>query len=115
MKNKQSNKKLDESEHSLFEAIAQIQDAGEAQQFFEDLCTPAERQAMADRWQVVKPLKEGKPYREIYDDTGVSITTVGRVARCINFGTDGYNLIYERIKNHAKKKTQNRTAKKGPP
>lgn len=111
----QSNKKLEEAEHNLYEVVSQIRDADEARCFFEDLCTPAERQAMADRWQVVTPLKKGKPYREIYEETGVSITTVGRVARCINFGTDGYNLIYERVMKNAKKKTQNRTTKKGSP
>ena len=115
MKTNKNNKKTEESEHRLFEVIAQIRDAAEAQQFFEDLCTPAERQVMADRWEVVEPLKAGKSYREIYDDTGVSITTIGRVARCINLGTDGYNLIYKRVTKNAKKKTQNSTAKKGPP
>lgn len=111
----QTIKEREESEHWLYEAIAQIQNAQEAKQFFEDLCTPTERQAMTDRWQVVGPLKEGRPYREIYEDTGVSITTIGRVARCIHLGTNGYNLIYERIKKYAKKKTQNRSSKKGPP
>lgn len=109
------NKKLEEAEHQLYAAIAQICNADEAQQFFEDLCTPSERQAMADRWQVVAPLKAGKAYREIYDETGVSITTIGRVARCIHLGTNGYNLIYERVTKNEKKQTQNSTPKKGPP
>ena len=63
--------------HHLYEAIASLKDTGEAEQFFQDLCSPAELQAMADRWQVVKLLQAGKPYREIYALTGVSVTTVG--------------------------------------
>jgi len=84
-------------EHQLFEAIAAIRDVDEAKQFFEDLCTPAERQSMADRWRVVGPIKQGIPYRTIYEQTGVSVTTIGRVARCLMEGEGGYNLIFERI------------------
>ncbi len=88
----------EEPEHQLYEAILALKSIEEAKQFFEDLCTPTERQAMADRWLVVEPIKQGTPYRAIYEQTGVSVTTVGRVARCLSFGTGGYNLIYERLK-----------------
>lgn len=80
----------------LFEAISLIKTPDEAKKFFHDLCTPTEIQAMADRWAVVALIKEGKPYRKIYEETQVSVTTVGRVARCIMFGEGGYNLIYDR-------------------
>lgn len=85
-------------EHQLFEAIAAIRDVDEAKKFFEDLCTPAELQSMADRWRVVGPIKQGIPYRAIYEQTGVSVTTIGRVARCLTHGEGGYNLIHERVK-----------------
>lgn len=88
----------EESEHRLYQAIAAIRSPLEAKKFFEDLCTPTERQAMADRWRVVEPVKAGVAYRTIYEQTGVSVTTIGRVARCLTLGTGGYNLIYERIK-----------------
>jgi len=70
---------------------------------------------LADRWLVVDPIKEGKAYRKIYDETGVSVTTIGRVARYISQGNDGYNLIYKRFKkkkNVRTTKTQNRNPKK---
>lgn len=51
---------------------------------------------MADRWRVVPLLLEGVPYREIHDRTAVSVTTVGRVARCLGTGTGGYRLAAER-------------------
>ncbi|MFU8798245.1 MAG: YerC/YecD family TrpR-related protein, partial [Gammaproteobacteria bacterium] len=76
-------KKRHSSEQELFEAIALIQSADEAKQFLHDLCTPMERQSMADRWRVLELLKQGKPYRKIYEETGVSVTTVGRVARTV--------------------------------
>ncbi len=86
------------SENQLYEAIVAIRDVSEAKQFFEDLCTPNERQAMADRWRVVLPIKQGTAYRSIYEQTGVSVTTIGRVARSITHGQGGYNLIFDRIK-----------------
>lgn len=93
----QNTREQKTAEHRLFEAIATIKTPAEAEKFFHDLCTPAEIQAMADRWRVVPLVKAGKPYREIYDRTGVSVTTVGRVARCIALGEGGYNLIYDRV------------------
>ncbi|MGD9591256.1 MAG: YerC/YecD family TrpR-related protein [Candidatus Berkiella sp.] len=88
----------EESQTALYEAILALKNVEEAKQFFEDLCTPSERQALADRWLVVEPIKQGIPYRTIYEETGVSVTTVGRVARCLSFGTGGYQLIFERLK-----------------
>jgi TrpR-related protein YerC/YecD len=90
-------KKHHRSEQELYKAIALIQTAEEAQKFLQDLCTPAELQAMADRWRVLDLLKQGMPYRKIYEETGVSVTTVGRVARSVLLGDGGYNLIYERL------------------
>jgi TrpR-related protein YerC/YecD len=58
-----------------------------------------ELESMADRWRVLDALKQGKPYRKIYEETGVSVTTVGRVARSVMLGEGGYSLIYERLKN----------------
>lgn len=94
---KRPQKKAKNPEVALFKALSMIQTAEEAQRFFQDLCTPTEIQAMADRWQVVAFIKAGKPYRQIYEETGVSVTTVGRVARSLSLGEDGYNLIYDRL------------------
>lgn len=88
-------------EKSLFKAISLIQSAEEAQRFFQDLCTPAELQAMTDRWRVVADIKAGKPYRQIYEETGVSVTTVGRVARSLSLGEGGYHLIYSRLEKNS--------------
>jgi len=85
------------AEQHLYQALAEVRSATEAQAFLQDLCTPAELQAMADRWQVVALLKAGKPYRKIYEETNVSVTTIGRVARSLLLGDGGYHLIYERM------------------
>lgn len=82
--------------HRLYHAIALIKTSAEAERFLTDLCTPAEIQALADRWAVVPLIKAGKSYRQIYEETGVSVTTVGRVARALMLGSGGYELIYER-------------------
>ena len=81
----------------LYQAFSQIRSPEEAEEFLQDICTPNELQAMADRWFVVKPIKDEMPYRDIYELTGVSVTTIGRVARVIRTGRGGYDTIYKRV------------------
>lgn len=83
-------------QRNLYHAIAEIQDLREARLFLADLCTPKELQALADRWEAVRLLKKNLPYREISQRTGMSVTTIGRVARSLTFGDGGYNTIFER-------------------
>jgi TrpR-related protein YerC/YecD len=71
-------------------ALAAVSDAAEMRAFLEDLCTPAELEAMADRWRVVPLLLANIPYREIHERTQVSVTTIGRVARTLDRGAGGY-------------------------
>lgn len=99
MKLRHSHNEIDneEPEHRLYEAIAAVRNAEEAKIFLEDLCTPNERQALVDRWRVVEPVKNGISYRTISNQTGISVTTIGRVARCLQLGKGGYNLIYDRL------------------
>jgi TrpR-related protein YerC/YecD len=65
-------------------------------QFLLDLCTPAELEAIVDRWWTASLLNEGKSYREISEINGVSVTTIGRVARFLNMGEGGYRLALRR-------------------
>ena len=88
------------AERSLFGAVLTLQTVEECRSFFRDLCTPAELQALSDRWAVVALLQEGVPYREIHKQTGVSVTTIGRVARYLTNGNGGYALAAERLKEH---------------
>ena len=84
------------TEDALYRAVISLRDVQECRNFFKDLCTPAELQALVGRWQVVEFLEQGLPYRRIHDMTGVSVTTVGRVARFLDYGNGGYQLAYER-------------------
>ena len=86
-----------QSEDALFRAVVSLRDVEECRKFFKDLCTPAELQALADRWQVVELLQEQLPYRRIHELTGVSVTTIGRVACYLAEGFGGYRLAFERL------------------
>lgn len=89
-------------ERALYNAVLALDTPDRARAFFRDLCTPAELQAMADRWAVVELLQQGLPYREIQRQTGVSVTTVGRVARCLLQGS-GYAEVAARLREAAVK------------
>ncbi|MFK7886743.1 MAG: YerC/YecD family TrpR-related protein [Gammaproteobacteria bacterium] len=89
-----------EAENALFAAILTLRSVDECRAFFKDLCTPAEMQAFVDRWAVVEPLSRGEPYRSIHDDTGVSVTTIGRVARFLTDGNGGYERVLRRLNRH---------------
>jgi TrpR-related protein YerC/YecD len=89
------------SERNLFAAVLTLKTVDECRAFFRDLCTPAELQAIADRWAVVEWLQKGLPYREIHRITGVSVTTIGRVARYLADGNGGYALAANRQQRHA--------------
>ncbi|NNM21209.1 MAG: TrpR, YerC/YecD [Gammaproteobacteria bacterium] len=85
-------------EDSLYKAVLTLKTADECRKFFADLATPAELEALADRWAVVELLERGIPYREIHERTGVSVTTVGRVARFLTAGNGGYQLASQRLR-----------------
>lgn len=89
-----------QSERSLAAAMLTLGTPDELRAFLRDLCTPAELQAMADRWAVVECLQKDLPYREIHRLTGVSVTTIGRVARYLGAGNGGYSLAVRRLENN---------------
>ncbi|WP_233580237.1 YerC/YecD family TrpR-related protein [Luteimonas sp. 100069] len=82
---------------SLARAFAALETADEVARFLDDLCTPAELEALVDRWRVVPLLQQGVPYREIHERTAVSVTTVGRVARTLDRGAGGYAIAARRV------------------
>ena len=80
----------------LFDAILSLQKRREVEAFFRDLCTLAELEAMAHRWQVARLLEEGLPYLEVAQRTGASTTTVTRVAHWLRHGEGGYRAALDR-------------------
>jgi TrpR-related protein YerC/YecD len=96
--NEQQKKALKAAAQSLYSAFMTLENSGEVRQFLLDLCTPSEVEAIVDRWWTASLLKEGRSYREISDITGVSVTTIGRVARYMTMGEGGYRLALRREK-----------------
>lgn len=81
------------AEESLCRALLSLDTPAEMLAFLRDLCTPAELEALIDRWRVVPYLLAGYAYREIHDRTSVSVTTIGRVARFLQQGNGGYLAV----------------------
>ncbi len=86
------------AEDSLCRALLALDKVAEMRAFLRDLCTPAELEALTDRWRVVPYLLQGVAYREIHERTAVSVTTIGRVARFLVQGNGGYQAA---IAHHA--------------
>lgn len=82
----------------LFNAILSLENLEECYRFFEDICTIGELQAMSQRLQVAKMLLEKKTYTDIAETTGASTATISRVNRCLNYGQDGYKLVFQKMK-----------------
>ncbi|MBS6041370.1 MAG: TrpR-like protein YerC/YecD [Clostridium baratii] len=81
----------------FFDAILALENKQECYKFFEDVATITEIKALAQRIHVAKLLKNKKTYTEIAEITGASTATISRVNRCLNYGSDGYNIVLDRI------------------
>lgn len=84
----------------LAEALAALRSPGEARALLADLCTPAEVHSLAERWHVARLLDAGDlTYREIHEATGVSTTTIVRVARFLKQEDNrGYRMLLDRAR-----------------
>ena len=92
------NPKLkDELNDQLCNAVLKVETVEECYQCFEDICTISELKAMSQRLEVAKMLQKRHTYDEIVSRTGASTATISRVKRCLNYGADGYNLVFERL------------------
>ncbi|KAA9131381.1 hypothetical protein F3N42_08650 [Marinihelvus fidelis] len=94
--NESQKKSIEDQQLSLYKAFLTLESEDEVRQFLLDLCTPSELEAIVDRWWTASLLNEGLSYREISERTGVSVTTIGRVARYLNMGEGGYRLALRR-------------------
>ncbi len=88
------NKRLKE----LFATTLKLKSPKEAARFFRDLCTIEELEEMGKRWQAAKLIEKNKPYRQIAKITGLSTTTIARVAYWLNHGEGGYRLVLGRVR-----------------
>ena len=81
----------------LFDAILSLQDKEECYTFFEDIRTINELLSLSQRFEVAKMLREKKTYLEIAEKTGASTATISRVNRSLNYGNDGYDMVFRRL------------------
>ena len=92
------NKKIKtEAVDRLFDAILSLENREECYCFFEDLCTVNELLSLSQRYEVASMLKDKKTYLEIAEKTGASTATISRVNRSLNYGNDGYELVFGRL------------------
>lgn len=81
----------------LYRAILTLETVDECMRFFDDLCTVSELKAMEQRYQVAVLLNQGKIYNDILSQTGASSTTISRVNRSLQYGQDGYEIVFGRL------------------
>ena len=92
------NKKIKtEAVDCRFEAVLSLRTKEECYSFFEDLCTVNELLSLSQRFEVAAMLRAHKTYLDIAEKTGASTATISRVNRSLNYGNDGYELVFERI------------------
>ena len=82
----------------LFEAILTLKSKEECYSFFEDLCTVNELLSLSQRFEVAKMLTDKRTYLDISEKTGASTATISRVNRSLNYGNDGYEMVFARMK-----------------
>lgn len=96
-------KRQKKANKSLCDAFLKLEERSEVVDLLRDLCTPSELEAMTDRWWVLLLLQQDLSYRDISERTGVSVTTIGRVARYWREGAGGYRLALKRLGIESKK------------
>ena len=81
----------------LYGAILCLKDKSECYAFFEDICTVKEIETISQRYEVAKMLRENRTYIDIAEATGASTATISRVNRSLNYGCDGYDMVFKRL------------------
>ena len=87
MYKRNKNKRCEE----LYDAILTLQTREECMKFFSELA------AMEQRYQVASFLRQGMIYNDILERTGASSATISRVNRSLQYGADGYEVVFERL------------------
>ncbi len=81
----------------LFQAVLKLESMEECYKFFGDLCTINELRSISQRLTVAKMLDDHKVYSDIVAQTGASTATISRVNRSLNYGNDGYRIVFDRM------------------
>ncbi len=91
----------------MYKAILSLETVDECIRFFDDLCTVTELQAMEQRYEVAALLEQGLIYNDILEKTGASSATISRVNRSLQYGRDGYAVVFERLAKENEKEEKN--------
>ena len=86
----------------MYKAILTLRDVDECTRFFDDLCSVTELKAMEQRFHVAELLDRGLVYNDILEQTGASSATISRVNRSLQYGADGYEIVFRRMKEQEK-------------
>ena len=98
-----------EAVDSLFDAVLSLKNREECYLFFEDVCTINEILSLSQHFGVAKMLKDKRTYLDISEKTGASTATISRVNRSLNYGNDGYEMVFERLADKKEEKKHKRT------
>ncbi len=98
MNEKIHNKEVDD----LFDAILSLKNREECYNFFEDVCTINEILSLSQRFEVAGMLRDKQTYLDISEKTGASTATISRVNRSLNYGNDGYAIVWNHMKEKKK-------------
>lgn len=80
----------------LARALLSLKNEREMLAFLRDVATLDEVEELACRWDVALLLDKGESYREIAKKTGVSTTTITRIAYWLHNGEGGYRAALQR-------------------
>ena len=83
---------------NMYKAILTLQNVDECMKFFDDLCTVSELMAMEQRYQVARCLNDGMIYNDIQAETGSSSATSSRENSSLQYGSGGYSIVFDRMK-----------------
>jgi TrpR-related protein YerC/YecD len=97
MKDKRETPRRNPQTDLLVRALLALETSEECYRLLDDLCTIAEVQALAQRIEVARLLRQRITYQEIASETGASTATISRVNRCLTYGADGYNTVLNRM------------------
>lgn len=82
----------------LFQTFLNLETIDDCYNYFEDLCTIKELQDMAQRLETAILLDNGENYQNISENVGISTATIGRVSKCLKYGSGGYRAAIDKLK-----------------
>lgn len=81
----------------LANALRSIKNDEDMLNFLRDLCTVEELNEFSRRWQAAELLHRGLSYRNVAKKTGLSTTTVSRIAHWLHHGEGGYLSVLRHL------------------